>query len=422
MKLTPLKNVAIISLLLVMTFSLIINSYAAPTSTTSVTMNAFGSIIKTPSEISLTYNSSPVAVNAFVNGNSILSGTSIQIPIGSSANILAGEIQDYSFSHWLINEIEYTSNPLIIDQINENININALYNYNSSPESEMIVGVNMWSGTAVNQFQDRDIPLLNQAGLKYIRIGTGVRDSFVDAALAAGIDVIGTFGTNGLPDLNAFGDYVYNRVLHFKGRVNAWVVFNEANYDGFNGNAQGYTQALQTAYTRAKQADPNVKIITTNFLSTEGGLTFLQQMYNYGAKGYFDILGIDPYCYPEPPTEPNQDPWGHTFWNVPALHDLMVQKGDGDKPVWIIEFGYRTPSTKYPLGHSTVVSETQQATYLIEALELAQTWPWLERFYIYEWMDSADVDLGYWGLLKEDYSAPYELKPAYYAVKEFLIN
>jgi hypothetical protein len=286
----------------------------------------------------------------------------------------------------------------------------------------MIVGVNIWGGTSVTQFKARDIPLLKEAGIKYLRIGSGVSDSFVNAAIDEGIDVIATLGKYGLPDLQSFGNYVYNRVLAFKGRVNAWVVFNEANWDGYQNDARGYTDALKVAYTRAKQADPNVKIITTNILSVEDGLSFLKDMYNYGAKNYFDVLGIDPYCYPEAPTEPNSDRWGHSFWRLPQLHDLMVQYSDGNKPVWIIEFGYRTPSNQYPLSHSTVVSENQQATYLIEALELAQTWPWLERFYIYEWMDSADPNLGYWGLVREDYRYPYEVKPAYYAVKQFLTD
>ncbi|MFX1263500.1 MAG: hypothetical protein ACFFAZ_15570, partial [Promethearchaeota archaeon] len=221
--------------------------------------------------------------------------------------ILAGEVQDYAFSNWLVNGAEYTENPLTID-ITSDSDVVAAYTYQPPPSppppstSEMIVGVNMWSGTSVTHFQARDVPLLKQAGIEYVRIGTGVRAAFIDSALAEGIDVIGTFGTTGLPDLEAFGDYVYDRVQAFKGRVNAWVVFNEANYDGFNGDAKSYTEALQVAYTSAKQADPNVKIVTSNFLSTEASLTFLQEMYNYGAQGYFDVLGIDPYCYPVPPT------------------------------------------------------------------------------------------------------------------------
>jgi hypothetical protein len=281
-------------------------------------------------------------------------------------------------------------------------------------------GVNMWYGTPSNEFYSRDLPLLKQLGIKHIRIGIGVTDSFVDRALQEGIDVIGTLDRRGLPDLNAFGDYVFERVAHFKGRVKAWVVFNEPNWDGFKNDPKGYTSALKVAYTRAKEADPKIIICTGNFLSTEEALTFLQGMYSAGAKGYFDVLGVDPYCYPASPLEPKAGLNGHTFWKIPMLHNLMVQNGDGEKKVWIVEFGYRTPGAGYYVGDGKTVSEKDQATYLVQAMNLASTWPWLERFYIYEWMDSADVALGRWGLIREAYRPPYETKPAFDAVKEII--
>jgi len=37
-------------------------------------------------------------------------------------------------------------------------------------------------------------------------------------------------------------------------------------------------------------------------------------------------------------------------------------------------------------------------------------------------MDSADVDLGYWGFINERYSAPYDVKPAYDTVKQFITD
>lgn len=280
----------------------------------------------------------------------------------------------------------------------------------------------MWSGTPDTQFYSRDLPLLEQTGMKHIRTGTGVTDTNVNRAIQQGLDIIGTLATTGLPDLSAFGNNVYNKVSYFKGRVKAWVVFNEPNWDGFRDNAVGYTEALKVAYTRAKEADPNITICTGNFLSTEGGLTFLREMYNAGAQGYFDVLGIDPYCYPASPLEPKVGLSSHTFWKVPMLHDLMVQNGDGAKKIWIIEFGYRTPGNGFSVGDGKTISEEDQANYLTQALELASTWPWLERFYIYEWVDSADASLGWWGLIKGNSSPPYETKPAFDAVKEFMGN
>ncbi len=374
-----------------------------------------------PTYVTLSYSSTPIAIAATIDSNTISSGQTTQVVVGSTVTIQAGQTQGYDFTHWLINSAEHTQNPLSIE-VTADLTATAVYTTQPPPPttSNMVVGVNMWSGTSTTMLRARDIPLLKQAGIEHVRIGTGVRDSFVDTALAEGISVIGTFGTNGLPDLNAFGNYIYNSVSHFKGRVNAWVVFNEANYFEFRGDPQGYTQALKVAYTRAKQADPNVKIVTTNILSVEDGVKFLEDMYQSGAKGYFDVLGIDPYCYPVSPTEPNADRWGHTFWRIPQFHNLMVQYGDGNKPVWIVEFGYRTPGGSYYEGDGKTVSEAKQAEYIVQALELAQTWPWLERFYIYEWMDSADPYHGNWGLIRESYRSPYQVKSAYYAVRTFI--
>lgn len=297
---------------------------------------------------------------------------------------------------------------------------NVILSHGSVRMRTLIVGVNMWSGTPSDQFYARDVPLLEQIGIKHIRIGTGVTDTNVNRAIEQGLDIIGTFATTGLPDLNAFGNYVYDRVSHFKGRVKAWVVFNEPNWDGFKNNPEGYTEALKVAYTKAKQADPNVTIVTGNFLSTEGGLSFLEKMYAAGAQGYFDVLGIDPYCYPASPLEPNTGLSGHTFWKLPMLYDLMVQNGDAEKKVWVIEFGYRTPGNGFDIGDGKTVSEEDQAIYLRQSLELASTWHWLTRFYIYEWMDSGDPSLGWWGLIRERYEPPYDIKPAFNTVKEFV--
>jgi hypothetical protein len=184
-----------------------------------------------------------------------------------------------------------------------------------------------------------------------------------------------------------------------------------------------YTNVLKVAYTRAKEADPNTKIITTNALGLEdSGINFLEGIYANGGKGYFDVVGIDPYCYPVSPLEPNLDRWGHSFWNLPALYDVMVDNGDGNIPVWVIEFGYRTPSSQYPISHWSTCTEEEQGEYIVQAIDLASQWDWCERLYIYEWMDSADENLGYWGLVRQGYTAPYDLKPAYYDVKEFLTN
>jgi hypothetical protein len=293
---------------------------------------------------------------------------------------------------------------------------------------KMIVGVNFWWRTPEKEFNERDVPLLKEIGIKHVRLGgfseTNLTqyDMIVNLLNANGIEVLGLLHREDLAaDPIAFGDYVYEMVLHFKGRVRKWMIWNEPNWGAFTNNPVGYTEILKAAYTRAKQADPTITVVTGNFLSVEDGVKFLRGLYENGAKGYFDIVAVNPYCYPASPLEPNEGMDGHTFWRLPLFRDLMVAQADQDKKIWIAEFGYRTPGNGFFEGDGKgTVSEENQALYLRQALQLASTWDWIERFYIYEWMDSGDPELGWWGLIKERYNPPYETKPAFDVVRSFL--
>lgn len=287
---------------------------------------------------------------------------------------------------------------------------------------KLIVGVNYCGGAPESRIRGRDLPLLKDIGIKHIRLGAITTanieeyDALVNLFLENGIDVIATFAE----ELD-FGDYVHEIVDHFKARIRAWIVFNEANWNGYKNNPAGYVDKLKIAYVRAKDVDPSVLVLTTNLLSTDS-LGYLREMYKNGAKDYFDVLAIDPYCQGVSPLEPNRDRWGHSFWEVPKFRDLMVEYGDDKKKIWIIEMGWRTPD---PYGWFYVgdgkgtVSETTQALYIRQALELAATWSWLERYYHYEWMDSYDPESGYHGLIRERYNPPYETKPSFDIVKDF---
>lgn len=289
--------------------------------------------------------------------------------------------------------------------------------------ANLIVGVDYWKGNSERTFTLRDLPLLRSVGVKHLRLGSISRadfencDALIDACQRNDIDVIAT-----LAEESNFSDYVYDVVSHFKGRVNGWIVLNEANWDGYRNNPVGYTDLLQVAYTQAKRADPSVLVLTSNLLSTDS-LAYLNEMYMNGAKDFFDVLAIDPYCVGVSPLEPNRDPSGHSFWELPKFRDLMVRYGDVGKSIWVVEMGWRTPDPYgwfYVGDNNGTVTEATQALYVQQALELASTWPWVQRYYHYEWMDSYDPTVGYFGLIRENYNPPYETKPSYQAVKDFL--
>ena len=92
--------------------------------------------------------------------------------------------------------------------------------------------------------------------------------------------------------------------------VQDFEIWNEPNNTVFwqpAPNPAAYVQILQAADTDIKAVDPGAFVITAGLApeTTQNGnineVTFLQDMYADGAKGYFDAVGDHPYSYPALP-------------------------------------------------------------------------------------------------------------------------
>ena len=114
---------------------------------------------------------------------------------------------------------------------------------------------------------------------------------------------------------------------------------------------------------------------------------YLQQMYEAGARDYFDVLGAHGAGYKAPPEmSPEQvalDPsyGGHRFFCFRRIEDLravMTRNADSAKQIWLLEFGW-TSDTVHPAYAWHAVSEDQKADYIVRAYKYAQTnWaPWI---------------------------------------------
>jgi hypothetical protein len=298
----------------------------------------------------------------------------------------------------------------------------------SSSPARFPVGVNYIGMTDQTDCRARDLPLFKAANIRHVRLGRPLPETYakyggmVDLLTSNGIEVLGILQDENLvSDVDAWGDYVYNTVLQFKGKIRCWSVWNEPNWDNFRGNATGYTEFLKKAYVRAKQADPQSFILSGDLLNVTDSVSYLTKMYDNGAQGFMDAIAIHPYCYPASPLEPNRGLDGQSFWELPLVRDLMVKRGDASKKVWVTEFGYTTPGGSFQVGDGQTVTEQDQATYLTETLQLGSTWDWLERVYVYEWMDSGQ-DWGQYGLVRQRYNPPYETKPSLDSVRNFNLN
>jgi hypothetical protein len=190
-------------------------------------------------------------------------------------------------------------------------------------------------------------------------------------------------------DYNDFGDFVATVVSRYKGRVRYYQIWNEPNIYPEWGeapvNAREYVALLKIAYTRAKAVDPHVVIISGALASNIeldyrnlNDFIYLQQMYDAGARPYFDILAVQGYGLWSGPTDRRMQPRVINFSRVRFIRDLMVKNGDAAKPIWISEMNWNAVPDEVPDKRFGQVTEAQQARYAPLAYQRAQEeWPWL---------------------------------------------
>lgn len=194
---------------------------------------------------------------------------------------------------------------------------------------------------------------------------------------------------NAPPDnLNDYKNYARRVAERYKGRIRAYIIWNEPNltieWGGQPPNPAAFTELLQAGYEGVKAGDPNAPVVAAGLAPTNSNNTqamddrlFLRAMYEAGAADYFDILAAHPYSFGQSPTAPQSDSEHPAFGRLAELRAIMAENGDAHKPVWITELGWTIdpPPEQPDIG----VSLQQQANYLVEALAIIKRdWPWVE--------------------------------------------
>jgi hypothetical protein len=199
-------------------------------------------------------------------------------------------------------------------------------------------------------------------------------------------------------DLQDFGDFCGLLGERYKGRIDAYQIWNEPNLSREWGdqppNPAEYAELLKICYQAIKKADPGAIVISAGLAPTGTGLPlampddeFLQGMYDAGAAEYFDVLGLNAPGYKAPPEaspeegEANPEYGGgrwFVFRHVEDMRAVMVANGDAHKQAAILELGWTT-DTNNPEYAWHAVTEEQQADYLVRAYQYArENWqPWI---------------------------------------------
>lgn len=289
-----------------------------------------------------------------------------------------------------------------------------------------------------NDFQDRRNAQAVSAWAKYDRI--------VSLASEYGMEIVARLdhppawtrqagranGDFAPPDnFEDYADFVAAVMARYRGKVKFIQIWNEPNvypeWGEQNVDPRAYTRLLQIAYARAKSVDPNVAIISAGLTQTtmeigraESDLLFLQEMYDAGARGSFDILAVNDYGLFTGPGDRRAE-YSRTNFSRPILmREIMVKNGDANKPVWAMEMGWNVApeGMDAPYGR---VTEQNQARYAAQAYARAQNeWPWMgvQMYWFLRRVNDSErtQPFFYFRLLDPDF-AP---KPVYNALKDYI--
>jgi hypothetical protein len=243
-------------------------------------------------------------------------------------------------------------------------------------------------------------------------------------------------------------DFLTALASRYKGRIAAYEIWNEPNLDREWGDQQpdaaAYTAMLKASYQAIKAADPQAVVIsagmsptTTDTAQAIPDLKFIQQMYAAGARGSFDILGIhaqpwkaeacaDPSTVAQSAELTNNDPSSpdlrrvYAFRHAEDVRNLMVQQGDGDKQMAVLEMGATTDIRSGSPYAWFAVDRDQQGQELVAAFQCArQLWqPWMGFMTVIYILDpgwNQQQEQYWWGITNPDGSP----RPAYTSLKAY---
>jgi hypothetical protein len=318
----------------------------------------------------------------------------------------------------------------------------------------------------------RDLALITGAGFQWVKITVPWRsveasckgcidwdelDRVVLATSQAGVKILARVdhspawsraipAENGPPDDPFdYADFVGEMARRYangspKGTIHAIQVWNEPNLSREWGGtgvepiinrraAVDYMSLLRQSYQLIKEKDPT-KIVVSAGLSPTGtndgtaidDIQYLEWLYDNDLDQYSDAIGAHGPGYGSTPdaerlSNPAFPHDSFYFRRIEQVHDLMVRKGDVNKQVWVLEFGWTT-DTVHPDRAFYAVTPEQQATYLVNAFKYAKAnWsPWIGPMFVWNLPDptwTADNEQLYWSITGTD-GVP---RPAYDAIK-----
>jgi hypothetical protein len=181
-----------------------------------------------------------------------------------------------------------------------------------------------------------------------------------------------------------FAAFVAAFAARYRGQVDHFIVWNEPNLSfewGYRPvDPSAYVDLLRAVYPAVHDANPDAVVLAGALAPTLepagspvglNDLDYLEGMYAAGAAPYFDGLAVHAYGLSFPPDAgPASDVVN--FRRTELLRQVMVARGDTEKPVYVTEMGWND----HPRW-ARAVRPAQRVAYTLGAYEWArQHWPW----------------------------------------------
>lgn len=200
-----------------------------------------------------------------------------------------------------------------------------------------------------------------------------------------------------LEDWRRFVDKVASR---YKGRIQAYEVWNEPNWHGFyTGDVRTMVEMTRIAAQTIHAIDPSALVVSPSVTSFDG-VDWFESFLEQGGARYVDIIGYHLYVTPDAPEQ------------IPALAAEVrsrMRRNHINLPLWDTETGWANPK------HFT--SSDEESGYVARSLLLAWA-AGINRFYWYAWDERDWCTL----LLTDENSRPTPAAQAYGIVQNWMLG
>jgi O-antigen ligase len=204
-------------------------------------------------------------------------------------------------------------------------------------------------------------------------------------------------------EISHFGQFARAFATRYGRQLDYYQIWHEPNLSAGWGQSYvdpaGYARLLQEAALNIREADPTALILTAALAPTLekhalnlDETVYLDQLYQLKTEDWFDIVAGQPYGFDIDPAEPAH-PDRLNFRRLELLHQVMLNHGDGETPIWATGFGWNalppdwagrpSPWRRDQTRYDSLDLQIQRTA---AGLTLARrSWPWLGPMLAIQW-------------------------------------